>query len=56
MIINALIAIVFPPNIKSSKAMTGQERYHQSFSYLVTSPSMIGKLRIAEIIIIKRRN
>jgi len=50
MMINDFVAIALPPNITCNIAMTGQEIYHQSFSYLVTSQSIIGKLMTAETI------
>lgn len=50
MIINDFVAIALPPNITCNKAITGQEIYHQNFSYFVTSPSIMGKLITAEMI------
>ena len=51
-IINDFVAIAFCPNITCKSAITGQEIYHQNFSYFATSPSMIGKLITAEMMII----
>ncbi|HBB03546.1 TPA: hypothetical protein DCZ39_01395 [Patescibacteria group bacterium] len=56
MMTNAFVAMAFPPNMICNNAMTGQEIYHQSFSYFVTSPSIIGKLMIAETITITTTN
>ncbi len=50
--INAFVAIAFPPNITCSNAITGREIYHQSFSYFVISQSTIGKFITADTITI----
>lgn len=56
MMINDFVAIALPPNMTCNNAMTGQEIYHQSFSYLSTSPSMMGKFITPEIMMITTIN
>lgn len=46
---NTLIAMAFPPKTVSNKKINGREIYPHSFSYLIGSQSIIGKLSIAEI-------
>jgi hypothetical protein len=55
-IINDFVAIALPPNMTCNNVITGQEMYHQSFSYLSTSPSMMGKFITPEIIMIMTIN
>lgn len=56
MMINDFVASPFPQNMICNIAITGHDIYHQSFSYLLTSPSMIGKFIIADIIIMMTTN
>lgn len=56
MMINAFVATDFHQNISCNKAINGQEIYPPSFSYFVTSQSIIGKLITAEMMIITMIN
>jgi len=49
-IMNTLTAIACPPNNALRTKITGREIYPPSFSYLMISPSMIGKFKIPETI------
>ncbi|HCB51568.1 TPA: hypothetical protein DEP21_03265 [Patescibacteria group bacterium] len=51
-----MIAKALFPKIVLSKKISGQEIYPQSLSYFEGSPSIIGKLRIAETSIITSIN
>jgi hypothetical protein len=51
-----LVAIALWPNITCNNAITGRDIYHQNFSYLATSQSMIGKFITAEMITITTIN